>query len=161
MWTVVGIVTTGVWYDAADEAWVASLNGKELDRNHQLDPTEDLAARQWLAWLTDARMPLSPGEKRVLAEVAQESGIGVGTPYATILAQLLGRPGYRTDAYTQWNVGWMYATACTSLTDAQALARARTCPSGTSGGWTRSNRQEPEPCKEQPATHRHILLEAG
>lgn len=157
-----GAVTTTVVYDPSDEAWVASRDGEELGRNHQIDPEDDMAARKWLAWLTGAQVPLEPCEQRALGDLAKISGIGVGTSYALVLGQITGQPGHRTDEYSQWNVNLLYAEACTSLDDDQALQRARTCPSGTSGGWIRSNRwPQSKPCKDQPETHRHLLFEAG
>lgn len=149
-----------VTFDADDGAWVATRGGEELGRNHVLGPDNTIGARKWLAWLTGDPVPQTEGEARALGEMMATSGLGVGSAAAMVLAAIAGQPGLLTDEYLQWNDGMLAAVACTSLDDDQALERARSCPSGTSGGWVRSSRVEPVPCEKRP-DHRHILFEAG
>lgn len=149
-----------VTYDQADQAWVATRAGEELGRNHQLRPDAEMCARKWLGWLTGGPVPLTDSEERVLESVMHATGVGVGSAFSMILAALKGVPGYVTDEYVQWNVGMLTAVACTNLDDELALHRARSCPSGTSGGWIRTDSQGPEECPDRPG-YRHILFEAG
>lgn len=152
---------TDVAYDPAEGAWVATRAGEVLDRNHQIPPDEELGARKWLAWLTGTEVPLTNGERTALAAMMGTSGIGVGSGYAMLRRAVAGMPGHCTDEYAQWDVGLLAAMACTSLDDEQALARARICPSGTSGGWLRDDRRSAQQCPDRPDTHRHLMFEAG
>lgn len=151
---------TTMAYDADDEAWVVSRGGEELGRNHRVDREDELGARKWTAWLTGQTIPFSAGEQAALQQIRADTGTGVSGPHALLQATIRGRPGHVTDEYTQHDLSVFHALACTSLPDDQALERARSCPSGTSGGWVRTSRSA-EVCPQRPDTHRHIFLEAG
>lgn len=152
-----------VIYDDGEQCWVASHDGEVLGRNHRIGPGEAFAARQWLAWLIGAEVPMDESHRAVLAKMKDlRTTIGPGLSSKHLLEVLhQNSPGHRTDEYEQRPVGLLWAMACTSLPDDQALARARACPSGVSGGWTFSNEAEVIPCTDWPDTHRHILLVAG
>lgn len=151
---------TTVAYDLADKGWVATRAGEELGRNHRLGPENELGARKWLAWLTGQSIPLSPGEQAALEAIQADSALGASGPYDLLLAHFHAQPGLVTDEYTQSEISLLHALVCTSLPDDQVLERARSSPSGTSGGWVCAPRAA-ERCQERSDTHRHIFLEAG
>ena len=71
-----------------------------------------------------------------------------------------------TPEFTRYTEGIFGATVCTSLDDAEALARMNLAPSGTRHGWQMSDQTEfpggpphPCPCEDKPDTHRHIYFE--
>lgn len=75
-------------------------------------------------------------------------------------------PLLKTTEFTRYAEGLFGASACTSLSDEDALARMNLAPSGTSGGWQMSEQTEfptgephPCPCEDKPDTHRHIYFE--
>lgn len=152
-----------VTYDDDEGCWTACDHGAELSRNHRIGRGEAFAARQWLAWLTGEPVPKTDGERIALEKVAEVSGEGPDTAYALLSDMQACMPGHRTDEYEQREIGGLlvWAMACTSLDDEAALARARSCPSGTSGGWVRSDEHPTSVCPDWPTTHRHIMLRAG
>lgn len=156
-------LTVTVHYDEADKAWVAVQDGEVLDRNHRIGPGEAFAAQQWLAWLIGADVPMDEGHRAALAKMKDlPTTIGPGLGSRHLLEVLhQNSPGHRTDEYEQRAAGLIWAIACTSLPDDQALARARSCPSGVSGGWAFSDKHEAICCTDWPDTHRHIVLIAG
>lgn len=76
-------------------------------------------------------------------------------------------PGQKTPEFTRYAEGLFYASACTSLSDEEATVRMNEMPTGTRGGWAISadktftdGSPHPNPCDDNPGTHRHILFEA-
>lgn len=70
------------------------------------------------------------------------------------------------ETVTVYSEGLLFASACTTLNDAEVDAAMAVLPSGTSGGWTRSKepfaggQPNPCPCDASPESRRHILFEA-
>ena len=63
--------------------------------------------------------------------------------------------------------GLCYASVCSSLAQAEVVARMRRRPCGTTGGWVLSDHKEfaegkpnPCPCEQHPKTHKHYLFAA-
>lgn len=151
-----------VTYDDNDEAWVARRAGETLGRNHVIGRGEAFAAVQWAAWLTGAPVPWNPDHRAAVDKVSDlPPAIGPGVGTRTMLELLhQNAPGHRTDEFVMREISMFWAQACTTLSDEEALARARTVPSGSSGGWIRS--QHPAvPCSDRPDTHRHLMFEVG
>jgi hypothetical protein len=67
--------------------------------------------------------------------------------------------------FTAYAVGFVFASVCTSLTDAEATERLNLVhPTGISSRWSIADEPfrtgEPNgcPCNDRPDTHRHILF---
>jgi len=152
-----------VIYDDEERCWLASRDGEVLGRNHRIGPGEAFAARQWLAWLIGAEVPIEPSYQEYLdsmPDLPTTIGPGLGS---RLMLELLARnsPGHRTDEFEMRPAGLLWAIACTSLGDAAALERARACPSGTSGGWAVDERHPACRCTDWPDTHRHLVFVAN
>lgn len=144
-----------VHYDETDRAWVAVRDGEELGRNHRLDEQSEFLARQWAAWLVGAEIPLSDIQQRTMSQLESEP-----EPVRDLVYRVYtGGVGRRTDEFFCLQAGVSAVVVCTSLSDEEALARARSTPSGTSGGWLRADHED-APCPAQPGTHRHVIFEA-
>lgn len=65
------------------------------------------------------------------------------------------------DDFERLKEGLFNAQVCTSLSDDEAAARMNLTPSGTSHGWQLTDEvsQQPVPCADRPATHRHLIFE--
>ncbi|HWB37515.1 MAG TPA: hypothetical protein VHA75_15975 [Rugosimonospora sp.] len=69
-------------------------------------------------------------------------------------------------AFVAYSVGVCSASACTSLTDEEAVARINEqYPTGISTAWEiapdktfATGQPNPTPCEHHPETHRHILF---
>lgn len=148
-------------YDQDERCWTVIRGSEVLGRNHRIGPGEALEANQWAAWLVGGTVPMDERHRAVLDKLP-DLPTTIGPSSRQMLEVLYqNQPGHRTDEYEQRPAGLIWAIACTSLPDDQALRRARAVPSGTSGGWVFSDRHEQTPCNDWPDTHRHIVLVAG
>ena len=101
--------------------------------------------------MQDTNVPaeLSPRTRELVEQVAAAAG------------------GQQTPEFYRYGEGLCYASACTSLSDAEAIARMNEVPAGTANGWQLSTdgtfadgTPHPHPCPDNPDTHRHLLFEA-
>ena len=143
-------------YDNDERVWLARRRGETLGANHRIGVHHRFAAEQWAAWLVGAEIPLTASQQQALEQ------IDYGPARELTYQSLVGAPGQLTDEFCQVAMSMFEMVICTSLSDEEALVRARTTPSGTSGGWKRSHRtDQPLPCEDGPDTHRHLIFEAS
>jgi hypothetical protein len=149
-----------VTYDHDDGGWVARRAGETLGTNHIIGPGEAFAAVQWAAWLTGEPVPWNPA-LRAAVDQMPDLPTTMGPDLKTMMERHhQNAPGHRTDEFSMRELNIGQAQACTSLADEAALERARSVPSGTSGGWVRSEHPAVT-CDYRPATHRHLKFVAA
>jgi hypothetical protein len=70
-------------------------------------------------------------------------------------------PSQQTPEFTRLREGIFELQVCTSLPDAEAVARVNEMPVGTTHGWQLGDResQAPVACSMYPDTHRHLIFE--